>query len=65
MLWRCIAVQVHEATVEAGAYPSPLNYGNFPKSVCTSVNEVREGLATLWCFLAFQLLAKRNNNLVI
>ncbi|KAL3143379.1 Microtubule-associated protein 1A [Trebouxia sp. C0009 RCD-2024] len=31
---------VHEATVEAGAYPSPLNYYNFPKSVCTSVNEV-------------------------
>jgi methionine aminopeptidase len=26
--------------VEAGAYPSPLNYYNFPKSVCTSVNEV-------------------------
>ena len=23
----------------AGAYPSPLNYGRFPKSVCTSVNE--------------------------
>lgn len=34
------AVQVHEATIEAGAYPSPLNYYNFPKSVCTSVNEV-------------------------
>ncbi|KAF8058467.1 MAP1A [Scenedesmus sp. PABB004] len=31
---------VHEALVEAGAYPSPLNYFNFPKSVCTSVNEV-------------------------
>ena len=31
---------VHEALVEAGAYPSPLNYYNFPKSVCTSVNEV-------------------------
>ncbi|KAJ2355233.1 Methionine aminopeptidase 1, partial [Coemansia sp. RSA 2618] len=31
---------VHEATVERGAYPSPLNYYNFPKSVCTSVNEV-------------------------
>jgi hypothetical protein len=28
--------------VEAGAYPSPLNYFNFPKSVCTSVNEVRQ-----------------------
>jgi methionine aminopeptidase len=26
--------------IEAGAYPSPLNYFNFPKSVCTSVNEV-------------------------
>ena len=32
--------QVHEATLEAGAYPSPLNYFSFPKSVCTSVNEV-------------------------
>eukprot|EP00727_Mastigamoeba_balamuthi_P001985 m51a1_g11784 putative methionine aminopeptidase (400) ;mRNA; f:295926-297299 len=31
---------VHEATVERGAYPSPLNYRGFPKSVCTSVNEV-------------------------
>ena len=31
---------VHEATVERGAYPSPLNYYSFPKSVCTSVNEV-------------------------
>lgn len=37
------AVQVHEATIEAGAYPSPLNYYNFPKSVCTSVNEVIVG----------------------
>eukprot|EP00968_Pinguiococcus_pyrenoidosus_P012989 scaffold1166_cov261-Pinguiococcus_pyrenoidosus.AAC.18 len=32
---------VHEATIERGAYPSPLNYHSFPKSVCTSVNEVR------------------------
>jgi methionyl aminopeptidase len=31
---------VHEATIERGAYPSPLNYSGFPKSVCTSVNEV-------------------------
>jgi len=31
---------VHDATVERGAYPSPLNYHMFPKSVCTSVNEV-------------------------
>lgn len=30
---------VHAKTIEAGAYPSPLNYGAFPKSVCTSVNE--------------------------
>ena len=25
--------------IDAGAYPSPLNYGGFPKSVCTSLNE--------------------------
>lgn len=31
---------VHEATIERGAYPSPLNYHRFPKSLCTSVNEV-------------------------
>ena len=31
---------VHDATIERGAYPSPLNYFHFPKSVCTSVNEV-------------------------
>ncbi|GAX80185.1 hypothetical protein CEUSTIGMA_g7623.t1 [Chlamydomonas eustigma] len=30
---------VHKMIVENGAYPSPLNYGGFPKSVCTSVNE--------------------------
>ncbi|KAF9069665.1 peptidase M24, structural domain-containing protein [Rhodocollybia butyracea] len=31
---------VHNATIERNAYPSPLNYRGFPKSVCTSVNEV-------------------------
>nr|CAD1819141.1 unnamed protein product [Ananas comosus var. bracteatus] len=30
---------VHNMITEAGAYPSPLGYGGFPKSVCTSVNE--------------------------
>ena len=30
----------HETTVSFGAYPSPLNYHGFPKSLCTSVNEV-------------------------
>ena len=30
----------HEETIRAGAYPSPLNYRGFPKSLCTSVNEV-------------------------
>lgn len=25
--------------IDAGAYPSPLGYGGFPKSICTSVNE--------------------------
>eukprot|EP00292_Cryptomonas_paramecium_P010971 CAMPEP_0113700104 /NCGR_PEP_ID=MMETSP0038_2-20120614/23748_1 /TAXON_ID=2898 /ORGANISM="Cryptomonas paramecium" /LENGTH=334 /DNA_ID=CAMNT_0000623677 /DNA_START=52 /DNA_END=1053 /DNA_ORIENTATION=+ /assembly_acc=CAM_ASM_000170 len=31
---------VHEETVKRGAYPSPLNYQGYPKSVCTSINEV-------------------------
>ena len=31
---------VTEETVKRGAYPSPLNYHGFPKSCCTSVNEV-------------------------
>ncbi|MCY3860688.1 MAG: type I methionyl aminopeptidase [bacterium] len=32
--------QVHEEIVRRGAYPSPLNYRGYPKSVCTSINEV-------------------------
>jgi methionyl aminopeptidase len=31
---------VHDFTIARGAWPSPLNYKGFPKSVCTSVNEV-------------------------
>merc|ERR1711944_36544 len=31
---------VHEASVDRDCYPSPLNYYQFPKSCCTSVNEV-------------------------
>ena len=31
---------VHDYTLANGAYPSPLNYKGFPKSVCTSPNEV-------------------------
>jgi methionyl aminopeptidase len=30
----------HRAAVERGTYPSPLNYRGYPKSLCTSVNEV-------------------------
>ncbi len=35
-----IDVLVHDYTLAHGAYPSPLNYKGFPKSVCTSPNEV-------------------------
>lgn len=31
---------VHNYTIELGAVPAPLNYMGFPKSVCTSINEV-------------------------
>ncbi|TNF27813.1 MAG: type I methionyl aminopeptidase [Deltaproteobacteria bacterium] len=30
----------HNYIMEKGAYPSPLNYHGFPKSICTSLNEV-------------------------
>ncbi|XP_014476734.1 PREDICTED: methionine aminopeptidase 1D, mitochondrial isoform X2 [Dinoponera quadriceps] len=32
--------QVHDMIIGNGAYPSPLNYRGFPKSICTSVNNV-------------------------
>ena len=31
---------VHNYTIAHGATPAPLNYEGFPKSVCTSINEV-------------------------
>lgn len=31
---------VHQLHIERGCYPSPLNYHGYPKSVCTSANEV-------------------------
>ena len=30
----------HDFTIKHGAVPAPLNYRGFPKSICTSVNEV-------------------------
>ena len=35
-----IDVYVHDLCIERNSYPSPLNYNHYPKSVCTSVNEV-------------------------
>jgi methionyl aminopeptidase len=35
-----IDIFVHDLCIEMGGYPSPLNYHGYPKSVCTSVNEV-------------------------
>lgn len=31
---------VHDMTIKMGGIPAPLNYNGFPKSVCTSINEV-------------------------
>jgi methionyl aminopeptidase len=30
----------HEACITRGGYPSPLHYKGFPKSLCTSINEI-------------------------
>ncbi len=35
-----INILVHEDTLKKGGRPAPLNYRGFPKSVCTSINEV-------------------------
>lgn len=43
---------VHNFIVSHGAYPSPLNYKGFPKSVCTSVNDVIcHGIPSSECIL--------------
>ena len=31
---------VHTETIKRNSYPSPLNYHGFPRSCCTSINEV-------------------------
>ncbi len=30
----------HDEIIKRNAYPSPLRYSGFPKSICTSVNEI-------------------------
>ena len=35
-----IDARVHDYIVAHGAYPSPLLYKGFPKSCCTSVNNI-------------------------
>ncbi|TPX32484.1 hypothetical protein SeMB42_g07608 [Synchytrium endobioticum] len=35
-----IDARVHDAIIASDAYPSPLNYLGYPKSICTSVNNV-------------------------
>ncbi len=32
--------KIHKLTIDAGAIPAPLNYNGFPKSCCTSINNV-------------------------
>ncbi|KAK7075651.1 Methionine aminopeptidase 1D, mitochondrial [Halocaridina rubra] len=40
MTTEAIDAMLHQRIIDCGAYPSPLNYHGFPKSVCTSVNNV-------------------------
>ena len=35
-----IDAHVHKETIARDSYPSPLNYHGFPKSCCTSINEI-------------------------
>ena len=40
MTTAAIDKELHELILSAGAYPSPLGYKGFPKSICTSINNV-------------------------
>ncbi|XP_065206188.1 methionine aminopeptidase 1D, mitochondrial-like [Planococcus citri] len=35
-----IDAYAHKLIIQGGAYPTPLKYHNFPKSICTSVNNI-------------------------
>ncbi|OXB70249.1 UNVERIFIED_CONTAM: hypothetical protein H355_005489 [Colinus virginianus] len=51
---------LHEFIVSRGGYPSPLNYCGFPKSCCTSVNEVIcHGIPDMRCFVGDPVAACR------
>jgi methionyl aminopeptidase len=55
---------VHEEIIRLGAYPSPLNYGGFPKSLCSSVNEiVVHGIPDRYHSEAFWLDSVADNSL--
>lgn len=45
---------VHKATIERNAYPSPLNYRDFPKSVCTYVSHLEIWLAMNYYHIQFR-----------
>ena len=40
MTTESLDILAHTRCLDLGVYPSPLNYAGFPKSICTSVNEV-------------------------
>ena len=60
-----IDVLVYDFTTSHGAIPAPLNYEGFPKSVCTSINDVvchgipnkneilKAETLSMWTFLPF------------
>jgi methionyl aminopeptidase len=52
---------VHNETVKRNAYPSPLNYYHFPKSCCTSVNEVCVCVCMCVCVCIDRWLHVNNN----
>jgi methionyl aminopeptidase len=52
-----IDVAVHDFLISKGAYPSPLYYHGFPKSICTSVNEVVCHGGCRYCTALLGLLA--------
>ena len=52
----------HEECLKRDSYPSPLNYRCFPKSICTSVNEV---ICHVSCLITLFVLRSRQLTVLV
>jgi len=56
---------LHTECINAGAYPSPLNYMGFPKSICTSVSFLSFLLLFFYCYFSVLILLFTHSSLFL